>query len=340
MNSWFYRITGVDEETFKNNINDHIFYDSEIDQNYIINNITNERFNCGKLEHIELYKLEQQCKDVKRNQNNISFEILIGNDADVAKLQTLKQFDKSVFLVASNFDALEHPNEDTQISDYNFITYYDCDHTQGPTAALGAPAACIDRSLMKLNMLEHVEHIYTTKNGYPVLKEPINPINLDDLKLGLFKAVIHNNVEVSAYKIPKSRGVEIIPKEKRNVVDQVFAAAVNIKQRLIGANNANIVNKYPILLEYPLICGYYSAYLTALKNNRETIVLTLLGGGVFGNQIDKIIDAIIKAHISYSKFGNIKRIVLPLFRYKDRDLEIITNKLKSSGIKYKICKKI
>ena len=266
---------------------------------------------------------------MKRNKNinksKIIPKLLFGNNADVRVLQ--RKMKSAVFLVASNFDGLEHKNEKSKITHKNFITNYMKDHTRGPSAALCSPAATIYRSCYSLinqnslNSLKNLNDIYNVNNGYANLTQlNLNKENLNErlLEYKKYIAIIHENLDILDIN-----DMSVI---SSNEIDQIYGAAVNIKQREEGQQNKIVADKLPQLLYYPLYCSYCATYLTAIKNNRENIVLTLLGGGVFGNPLNIIMDAIINVHKNLSRYGNIKNVYLALFRCTDKDKNYILNR--------------
>jgi len=346
--SWFENITGISENEFKNNINKYII------NNKIINQKTLKAWNTGTLINDKTIKelkndiiKEQNLNDENfdLNDENIKFEIITGLSADVRALQ--RKIPNSVFLVASNFDGLEHPNENSKIEDFNFITNYCRDFTQGPSAALCAPACTIYRSCYSLlynkniNSLKNVNQFYNISNGYSDLSNVstnlLKSSNLGkELSLNKYIPIIHSNVEI----VDNWDDLNVV-----NTIDQVYGAALNLKQRKQGKGNKEIVNEYPILQVYPIYCSIYSTYLAAVMNGRENIVLTLLGGGVFGNSLEVIISSIVSVHKKFEMYKKIKgfkenqnldipikNVKLALFKNSKKDVDTIINTLKAEGI--------
>lgn len=98
-------------------------------------------------------------------------------------------------------------------------------------------------------------------------------------------------------------------------ITQVFGAAVNMHQGTAGKANAKVCSKYPELASMPLECAYETAYLVTILENKETLQLCLLGGGVFNNSITDIYTAILKIHEKYQHYGNFT-VELRLFGYQ------------------------
>ena len=333
--SWFEEITGTDEHSFILNYCNQRNKGIDPISKEIINIKTGQHFKTSTLLIITLNELLSITNHSISLSTNIKTEkipkikLLFGENADVKILQ--RKMKSAVFLVASNFDGLEHKRENTNLLTPNFITSYSKDHTQGPSAALCSPAAAIYRScycgysaISKdsdsfKNSLENLNDIYHVENGYANLTK----LNGDLMKLndaGLYKVIIHENLDILSTDFK-----EIVSSNK---IDQVYGAAINIKQREIGKINKNICDKYPQILYYPLYCAYLATYLTSIKNNRKNIVLTLLGGGVFGNPLNMIMDAIINVHKQLSNYLNsVENVYLSLFKCSAKDKKYIMDRL-------------
>ena len=90
-------------------------------------------------------------------------------------------------------------------------------------------------------------------------------------------------------------------------------------------------------MKYTLDCGYETTYLTAIKNGRKKIIMTLLGGGVFGNPIEMIAQSIIDTHKKYGMVnnGSLERVIVPFFRIGGGDnFRIFETMLKAQNIPY------
>lgn len=88
-------------------------------------------------------------------------------------------------------------------------------------------------------------------------------------------------------------GKKKLPNHK---ICQVFCAAMNLGQGTSGGRNAELESdgvKEKLLLE----AAYKGTYLAAIRHGCKKVFLTLIGGGVFGNSIANILDAIEKVHL-------------------------------------------
>ncbi len=338
---WVEHITGTTETKFRKDPKKYI---SEKPSSYsapelfITNKKTKEQFSCGSLELLSIKELRTYAAP---SQKGAGFEIIIRDDnesvdqVNVAVMQTLKQYDGAVFLVASNFNGVESVSEKISPNASKFTTNYIYDPTQGPIASLGAPAAALQRTIFpfynketestqwcqtetrQLEILQNMNDIYHVVNGYPCIVNGCRePTEIDKEK---YISIIHSNVEVSY--IFQRRYFECIEESRRNHIDQVFAAAVNIRQGENGYNNERAMRGKPNIGKLPLECGYEACYLTAIKNKRSTIVLTLLGGGVFGTPHQLIFESIINVHKQYGmqNNGTLQGVVMPFYQIGTSD---------------------
>ena len=356
---WVKRITGMTESEFRENKQDFIYAKESqytTPEMIIINKETKEEFSCGSLEVIPLKELRQYAK--KSNQP-ATIELIVAldmqsqNEVNVSTMQAMPQYNNAVFLAASNFNGVESVSETIPPNANNFTTNYVYDHTQGPFASVGAPAAALQRTIFpfydkktnpneweqtqtkQIEMLKDVDEIYHVQNGYPMLDaKSKEPKEKDTEK---FKGVIHSNVEVSMISL---RGtIIVLPENERNRVDQVFAAATNVGQGISGYENAVICQDKQYIVKYTLDCGYETTYLTAIKNERQTIVLTLLGGGVFGNPSEMICQSIIDIHKKFGmkNNGSLEKVVLPFFSIGGgRNFSVFQKMLKEQNIPYTV----
>lgn len=249
---------------------------------------------------------------------------------DVAHLQASPKWHNAVFQVASNHNGVEAVGQGVAPDGASFCTNYVNDLTQGPAASISAGAAAIARTLApfhepsvcplqwrqtatrQVELLGRVQARMpcTVENGYAVLGAEmgsVSPTLADEHELGLCKVAYHRCCEVtSGHRDVRTHQTEPAPKGQR--VDQVFAAAVNLAQGLEGR-----LNKRHKCAEraarLALRAAYQGAYLAARANGRNALVLTLVGGGVFGNDYEWICDELAEAHLLWGK-APLERVAL------------------------------
>ncbi|ELP89308.1 hypothetical protein EIN_477720 [Entamoeba invadens IP1] len=355
---WFKYITGVSEQEFIDSKSIQVHTNSSkytTPELIITNSKTHEDYSCGSFELLSLKELRKYStsSDVPS-----TFEIYIRQTpssldrVEVSSMQLTPEFKNSVFLVASNFNAVESVSESISPESPNFATNYVYDRTQGPIASLGAPAAAICRVHFpfydhkidssrwgqtdghQVEILGNMKSKIPVVNGYPLLAKE-KKITESDAEN--YVAAIHSNV-TAMMKIGSGK-IEVVEHQKRQKIDQVFAAAINIGQGKSGYANFDIAEKEMSMVEVPLKCGYEAAYLTAMKNKRENVVLTMLGCGVFGNDTEMVCETIIATHLKYGvkMNGSIRRVVVPLFPIGGGEtLQIFENLLKKNKINYQV----
>ena len=210
--------------------------------------------------------------------------------------------------VASQFNLLEMTHYDVTPEDG--VTRYAHDRTQGPACAMAAGAATIYRNYFvpvdgqlgqtryrQINTLKDLssalgEGLVEMRNGYALISsESLKKINgilstasedeLDSLR-SLLRIGLHWNVEVTASGPGQGQ-----------TVSQAFCSALPVGY-----------SRVPSVLWEPfarlvLEASYEATLLAALVNARDQgstrVYLTLLGGGVFGNQREWITQAIRRA---------------------------------------------
>lgn len=120
----------------------------------------------------------------------------------------------------------------------------------------------------------------------------------------------------------------------KQYIDQVFCAAINCAQGIFGARNATIENG-PLRAQFVLEAAYKATYLSAIQFQRKKLHLTLIGGGVFGNQPEWILDAICKAHAEYATEGSGLQNVY-LVMYSERVSPEFSQYLKDRNIPFQV----
>ena len=68
------------------------------------------------------------------------------------------------------------------------------------------------------------------------------------------------------------------------------------------------------LVKAALRAAYQGAYLAAIARGQKLLVLTLIGGGVFGNRREDILDAIAEAHAAWAPLSKLDEVRLCLYQ--------------------------
>lgn len=223
---------------------------------------------------------------------------------DVLSNQALPENDGATYLAASNFNCLEFVSQDQTALDG--VTGYVYDRTQGPFCALAAGPAIVYRNYFvkhdgKVGQLEkEIELLKKTPihvtHGYPIITNPEFTNNSSNKK---FKWDDENN-----YLVGVHRGCQLTTTRNGNnfalvnqddrIVHHVYAAAFNFNGTVDKCNLTIKISKYMLKAEYKaaILAAWENSLLYPNRKGSNKLYLTLLGGGVFGNDIDLIADAI------------------------------------------------
>jgi len=231
----------------------------------------------------------------------------------------VKKNKNAVFQIASNFNCVETPNSGSRLTeDPNFTQNYIFDYTQGPGASVSAgPAAIVrvhaiffdndmknvkqwkQRKEKQINLLSELDKYFVLQNGYVILADDKEDDNERWLKEEEWKRKVmvgyHKDVQVTFGSRNKSDGTIELVNDDKQIIDQVFCAALNIGKDNTGYKNSqkkSAERKGKFILQ----SMYEGTYLSAIKNSKKKLFLTLIGGGVFENKREWIIEAIINAH--------------------------------------------
>lgn len=285
--TWFNSIFGFSENVFN--------YTLDEIPTYIIDKM-------GTFEQISIEDLKNRCK---KNKKNNSKNIVVKyrnyytneNEFDTSAIQFYSK-ENTIVQVASNFNCLEIPHEKYNPFNGYFLTKQMTDNTQGPSASGGAPFGSM------LRLIKHKEKEINLLDGTPLnvtngkLKyndnKKFNEFNGDLIKIGLQRNVEANFIRTSKTFTYAQNGVKI---------NQVFTSTC-----ICPTTTPNKLSD--ILLEK----AYEGTYLCAILTNAPTIVLTMIGGGVFNNSSELIVRNIMKIHNKYSEYlPKNCSVILPLY---------------------------
>lgn len=220
--------------------------------------------------------------------------------SDVAVLQAFFGGD-AVFQVASQFNALESPAPSiVRVSDYFH------DPTQGPRASISAFPGTLLRQYAaprlgggrftqvedaeQVNLLVNVAHPETArvKNGYLRARDVFNPEGFAESLIREHDAIqvgVHEGVEVvRGYAWD---GPTAYPHQR---IAQIFTSTL-----AAGGYSPEIdirTDPWRTIASQLLRAAYLGTLLAAVVLRKQTVILTLIGGGVFGNPHELIRDSI------------------------------------------------
>lgn len=312
--TWFKRLTGIDEES-----PDQVRRELSVDGNCIVT-LIGKRLAFGRLETPKLSELRRAVADLDIEPSPSNIREVVG---DVRQLHADPANAGAMFQVASQFNLLEMTGP--TVTPERGVGIYENDPTQGPACAIACGAGTIYRNYFAPvgdRIVQSLDHqidcsadlgsklgnedgqLWQMQNGYLFpsgdglrritdrLQSASEP-ELDELR-GELRIGLQWQADVT---LP---GVE-------HRVSQAYCSALPVAY---GRQRAELWTDFAKLI---LDAAYEATFLAAVINASRTgvnvVYLTLLGGGVFGNDDAWIIAAIERAFLKTLSRGLDVRIV-------------------------------
>ena len=293
---WFERLTGFREREYEET-RDRLAVDGQ----RLTSRVNGSSFAIGSLELVSLADLRERVRSGDRGPGRLRVRLVQG---DVRAMHQDPANAGALFQVASQFNLLEMVSQDVTPEDG--VTIYQGDQTQGPACAIAAGAATIyrnyfapvngiagqvhDRQLDGLADLgaalaratgRSVASLWSMRNGYALCKrEGLAAISkaiasssdeeIDRLR-GLLRIGMHWDVEVT--DSARSPGP---------MVSQAFCSALPVAYTSIPS--VEWAAFAHLVLEAAYEATIWAAVLNARRDASNVVLLTRLGGGVFGNE--------------------------------------------------------
>ena len=230
---------------------------------------------------------------------------------DVKNYLRSKEYNGALFQVASQFNLLEM--QDTNSTPEDGVEIYWHDHTQGPACAQATIGAtlyrnyfikngsqkgqtafqqvnCLNDVLSALNMEQNIDYQYEngyiclTKNQFSVVNGAINKLSVQQRNdvMGLLKLGIHWNAQVNNESKPMNQRVSLI----------LCSALPLGHYARPGVSLSDAEHLAQIILDGTQEATFLAGILNKkLHSGSDKIVLTKVGGGVFGNPHEWIVNA-------------------------------------------------
>lgn len=301
---WFERLTGFREDGYEATQAQLFVADGRLRSR-----VNDASWGIGRFEMPSLTELRQR---VRPSSGRLRVAIFHG---DVRHLHADPQYAGALFQVASQFNALEMPAPG--VTPEAGVAAYAHDHTQGPACAMACGAATIYRNYLvpchgrigqtrerQLDGLADVgaelarltgrpaAELWSMRNGYALasaegLKAIADALStLDsavlDVLRGRLRIAVHYGAEVTD-----------VPAVPGPTVSQAFCSALPVAYTSVPPD------AWEPFARLVLEAAYEATLLTAVDNAQgggsNVVLLTQLGGGVFGNAERWIIDAMHRA---------------------------------------------
>jgi hypothetical protein len=318
---WFEKLTGFREAGY-----DETRAKLKVEGGQLQSLVNGKSYGIGELELVSLQTLRERVQFSGGLVGRLKASVVTG---DVRQMHRLPENAGALFQVASQFNVLEMTGPG--VTPENGVTIYQHDHTQGPACAIAAGAATIyrnyfaplgashgqtaDRQLDGLADLgealsealkQPVGSLWEMRNGYALctnsgldaisaLLGKLPPDQVDALR-GKLQIGIHSHVEVT-----DAEG------EQRPVVSQAFCSSLPVAYSRVPA--AHWKSFASLILEAAYEATMLVAVLNKQRGASDVVLLTLLGGGAFGNADDWIHGAIRRALTMMSGFALDVRLV-------------------------------
>lgn len=304
---WFKNLMGF-EEVSHENVQKNIVLDGE----NLTSIVNGKSYRHGTLELASLEDLRNRIS-LDEFSGKIQISEVVGNvmnfhrDADNAD---------SVFQAASQFNLLEMvgPN----VTPEEGIGIYENDKTQGPACAISCGAGTVYRNYFvpvngkkgqtannQIDCLEMIDkalannnRMWKMKNGYVIFT--LEGLKQTNTKIAQLSVPERENLK-GKLKVGIQWNTEVTLSSSAHTVTQVYCAAVPVSYHY-NIDTEHWETFARVLLEAAYEATFYTAIENMQKTGNNKLFLTLVGGGVYGNRDEWILDAIA---MSMEKFRHV-----------------------------------
>ena len=304
---WFRKLVGFDEIS-----PDNVHQNIEIIGNKLRSKVNGKSYQYGKLDICTLEHLRNEIA-VDDYKGKISLSEIVAN---VQKLHSFKENENALFQAASQFNLLEmvSPN----ITPEQGVDIYENDRTQGPACAISCGAGTIYRNYFvpingkigqtENNQVDGLEligkalgnenaQLWKMQNGYCFPnREGLKNINAQILKM----TALEQDELKAKLKLGIQWNTEVTTNENQQLVSQIYCSALPIGY-VSNIEESLWENFARLILEAVYEATLYAGLINYRETGSKKVYLTLVGGGVFRNNIEWILDAI---SLSILKFKN------------------------------------
>ncbi len=295
--TWFERLTGCVEES-PEQVRQHLAVDGQ----RLHCRLSGKSWICGELEIPTLAQLRERVRRLDYKRSQISVHEVVAN---VQHLHLDPSNENAVFQVASQFNLLEMTSPG--ITPECGVGIYEDDFTQGPACAISAGAGTIFRNYFanvngkvgqsannQIDCLSGIgtlldnsaERLWQMRNGYALPSSA----GLDEInrKLTSMDDALRDSVR-KALQIGMQWNTQVTLDGASHTVSQAYCSAMPV------GYTRHPPTLWALFASLVLEAAYEATICAAILNFNRTsnnrLYLTLLGGGVFGNDPDWILGA-------------------------------------------------
>lgn len=314
--TWFETLTGFPEIS-PEHVRDNIILAADT----LTSRPNGRSFVFGRLDTPSLAELRQRGRASSSRAGKLAPREVV---ADVRELHTDHANAGALFQVASQFNLLEMTSPD--VTPEHGIGIYEHDHTQGPACAVACGAGTIYRNYFapvngqtgqssgnQIDCLADLgaalgnngRRLWEMRNGYALASRD----GLVEIA-GRLRAASEGEIDElrQLLRIGVQWDTQVTRDDCQHLVSQAYCSAVPV--RYSGQPSHLWAEFARLVLEASYEATLCAAVLNAARTGNKTVFLTLVGGGVFGNEEDWILGAIDRA--------------LGLYQHADLDVAIVS----------------
>ncbi len=304
---WFEALTGFKEES-----PEQVREKLSVDGDKLKSNVNGREFICGRLEVPTLAELRRRVRSTDAAGGKMSIREVV---ADVQDLHSDPANAGAMFQVASQFNLLEMTHH--EVTPEAGVGGYEYDRTQGPACAIAAGAGTIYRNYFaevngkigqsadnQIDCLSDLggalgnkgNRLWGMRNGYALATAG----GLKDISLKIDSS---GEQEVDKLRELLRIGIqwntEVTIADTAHTVSQAYCSALPVGY---SSHSPELWEPFArLILEASYEATFCAAILNAAETGNNTLFLTLIGGGVFENRMEWIMDAIVR---SLKIYGN------------------------------------
>ena len=305
--TWFDELTGFPERSVA-----EVRAGLRLEGTRLTSLANNRTFRAGEFTTLTLSQLRTETSET--NADRIRVSELVG---DVRTLHKDVANEHAVFQVASQFNCLEMVAP--HVTPEAGVGIYENDKTQGPICSICAGAGTIFRNYFarvngsigqtqdnQIDCLAEIgnyfgneqRNLWTMQNGYCFPKA--SGLNKIENQLSRCDAIEIDEIRAKL-KVGIQSNTQVTIENSNHTVTQVFCSALPIAYSDISPTKWN---HFPRLI---LDAAYEATFHVALQNLEKTgcnkLYLTLVGGSVFGNKLDWILNSISRSLELFASSG-------------------------------------
>ncbi len=355
--TFFEHVMGIQEDVFQTNNTykkEAISWNEHENSFFLKNKSTDKLFRAGKFTVLSIGKLRELTSSASSSTPG-SFNVIealspLGKSyykyVDIGANQADIQNRDAVFQIASNFNTLELTSSGDSMSN---IVGYVYDTTQGPFASISAAPGLILRhyymfynsntnpiawqqyaiigrlwqkndALKQLNLLGNTDIPIVNSYVSFAYREPedVNNFSVKNIQVGW-----HERIQVTSGFMPNTSKHTLIDNPQQ-IINQVFTAAVDFGSNFTYKGSPKAIQIAQAIQD----TAYEGTIRVAYAYGKKKVILTLIGGGVFANELAWIAFAIEKMEQFITESGlDVTLIIFDGNNYKSTKIKLFRKRM-------------